>query len=172
MTTQAVPQRYVLRPVDREDPAALVAVLEVYRQCEDFLAIGPQPHASLEMVLADLQLSHDLGSLFCGISLCPSDELAGVIDYLPAGFEGNPQHAFLELLMIARPFRGQGLGRQVVASVETEVCKNPRVTAMRLGCQVNNPTGLRFWKSCGYRIIRPPKLFPDQTVGCLMEKQF
>ena len=165
-----MPQRYVLRPVERSDPGVLAAVLEVYRQCEDFLAIGPQPHASLEMVLADLQLSQDLGSLFCGITLPPSNAMAGVVDYLPAGFEGNPQHAFLELLMIARPFRSQGLGRQVVAGIEAEVRKDARVTAMRLGCQVNNPTGLRFWKSCGYRIIRPPKLLPDQTVGCLMEK--
>ena len=170
MTSQAALPTYALRPVDREDPAVLAAVLEVYRQCEDFLAIGPQPHASPEMVLADLQLSQSLGSLFYGIYL-PSGEMAGVVDYLPSGFEGNPQHAFIELLMIARPFRSLGLGRRVVADLEAEVHKVHGVTAMRLGCQVNNFDGMRFWKRCGYRIIRAPKLFPDQTVGCLMEKQ-
>ena len=169
MTPQA--GAYQLRLVDREDPAVLAALLEVYRQCEDFLALGPQPHASLEMVLADLDASQTAGSLYCGIYLCPSDELVGVADYLLAGFEGNPQHAFLELLMIAQPFRAHGLGNRIVAGLETEIRKDPQVSAIRLGVQVNNPAALRFWQRCGYRIIRPPNLLPDQTIGCLLEKQ-
>ncbi len=34
---------FTLRPVDEGDLAAL---MEVYRQCEDFLALGPQAMAS------------------------------------------------------------------------------------------------------------------------------
>ena len=41
--------------------------LEVYRRCEDFLALGPEPKASLEMVLADLEISRQEGGCFCGI---------------------------------------------------------------------------------------------------------
>jgi len=163
---------YQLRPVDRRDPAVLAALLEVYRQCEDFLALGPQAHASPEMVLADLDVSQAAGSLYCGIYACPSGELIGVVDYLPAGFEGNPQHAFLELLMIARPFRGRGLGNQIIVDLEAEIRKDLRVSAIRLGVQVNNPGALRFWQRCGYHIIRPAELQPDQTIAYLMEKQF
>jgi ribosomal protein S18 acetylase RimI-like enzyme len=169
-----LPGGYQLRPVDRRDPAAqgVAALLEVYRQCEDFLAFGPQPHASPEMVLADLDASQAAGSLYCRIYAYPSGELIGVVDYLPAGFEGNPQHAFLELLMIAQSFRGRGLGSRIVADLEAEIRKDPRVSAIRLGVQVNNPGALRFWQRCGYQIIRPAELQPDQTVAYLMEKQF
>ena len=165
---------YQLRPVDRGDPDApgVAALLQVYRQCEDFLKLGPQAHASPEMVLADLEASQVAGSRYCGIYACISGELIGVVDYLPAGFEGNPQHAFLELLMIARPFRGRGLGKQIVADLEAEIRKDPRVSAIRLGVQVNNPGALRFWQHCGYQIIRPAELQPDQTIAFLMEKQF
>jgi len=171
--TQASPNvsTYVLRPVDRNDPAVLAALLEVYRQCEDFLALGPQPHASPEMVQADLDLSQAAGGLFCGIYLYPSDELIGVLDYISSGFEGNRQHAFIELLMIAQPFRGQGLGYQIVADLEAHIRKAPLITAIRMGCQVNNEGGMRFWQRCGYRVIGPPTLYPDQTTGCLLEKQ-
>ncbi len=164
------PNTYVLRPVDRSDPVIMAALFEVYRQCEDFLALGPQPHASPEMVQADLDLSQGAGGIFCGIYLCPSDEMIGVADYIPSGFEGNRQHAFIELLMIAQPFRSLGLGKRIVAGIEAEICKDPLITAIRLGCQVNNYSGLRFWQRCGYRIIGPPTLYPDQTTGCLLEK--
>ena len=164
------PNVFALRSVDRSDPAVLAALLEVYRQCEDFLALGPQPHASPEMVQADLDLSQKAGGIFCGIILCPSNEMIGVADYIPCGFEGNRHHAFIELLMIGKPFRSHGLGYRVVAELETEICKDPQITAIRLGCQVNNPGGGRFWQRCGYRIIGPPTQYPDQTTGCLFEK--
>jgi ribosomal protein S18 acetylase RimI-like enzyme len=161
---------FALRPVDRNDPAVLAALLEVYRQCEDFLALGPQPHASPEMVQADLDLSQKAGGIFCGIYLGPSNELAGVADYIPSGFEGNRQHAFIELLMIGRPFRSHGLGCRVVAELEAIIRKDTQITAIRLGCQVNNPNGIRFWERCGYRIIGPAEHFPDQTSGYPFEK--
>jgi ribosomal protein S18 acetylase RimI-like enzyme len=123
-------------------------------------------------VLADLETSQAAGSLYCGIYAYPYGELIGVVDYLPAGFEGNPKHAFLELLMIARPFRGRGLGNQIIADLEAEIRKDPRVSAIRLGVQVNNPGVLSFWQRCGYKIIRPAELQPDQTIAYLMEKQF
>ena len=161
---------YVFRPVERSDPATLAELLEVYRQCEDFLALGPQPHASPEMVQADLDLSQKSGGIFCGITLCVSGEMIGVADYLPCGFEGNRQHAFIELLMIAKPLRGHGLGNRIVADLEAVICKDPEITAIRLGCQVNNPGGMRFWQHCGYRIIGPAEHFPDQTTAYPFEK--
>jgi ribosomal protein S18 acetylase RimI-like enzyme len=168
--TRLDPHNYEFLPIDRRDPASLAAALEVYRQCEDFLALGPQPHASMEMVLADLELSHKGGGIFYGIYLNPSFVMIGVADYIPSGFEGNRQHAFIELLMIAKPFRGRGLGNQIVADLEAEICEDPLITVIRTGCQVNNPNGIRFWQRCGYRIIGQAVSYPDQTTAYPLEK--
>ena len=44
-------------------PDNLSLVLEVYRQCEDFLALGPEARASLEMVKQDIAGSQQQGGL-------------------------------------------------------------------------------------------------------------
>ena len=148
-----------IRPVQ---PDSLEAVLEVYKQCEDFLALGPVATASLEMVLKDIEISQAEGGIFCGIYEAEG-QMIGVVDYVPRNFEGNPQIAYLALLMIAAPFRKQGIGQVIVEAVEHEIRKNPEITTVRLGVQVNNPQAVRFWQRNGYQIISGPKLMPDQT---------
>ena len=140
----------------------LPAVLEVYRQCEDFLALGPVPTASAEMVRQDMALSAGIGGTFCGI-FDDTGNLMGVVDFLMEGFEGNPQHAFIELLMIAQAYRGQGLGAAVVAQVEGEIRRHPNVTAILSGVQVNNPAAIRFWQRMGYAIDSEAEAMPDGT---------
>jgi hypothetical protein len=56
-------QGFEIRPAGMPD---LDALLDLYRQCEDFLALGPQPQASREMVLADLVLSEPEDGRFTG----------------------------------------------------------------------------------------------------------
>jgi hypothetical protein len=85
-------------------PDELDAVLNVYRQCEDFLALGPVPTASMEMVLKDIEISKGYGGLFCGI-YTSEGKMIGIIDYVPSNFEGDPYASCLSLLMIAAPFR-------------------------------------------------------------------
>jgi len=150
---------FSIRPVR---PDELDSVLEVYRQCEDFLALGPVAAASMAMVLADLDLSRAEGGVYCGI-FSPAGEMLGVFDFILSGYAGDPQAAYLSLLMIAAPHRGQGLGRAVVAAVEEEICRDLRITAICAGVQVNNLPGVRFWQRCGYRVVSGPKLLPDQT---------
>jgi hypothetical protein len=99
-----------IRPVGQDD---LDAVLEVYRHCEDFLALGPVATASMEMVLKDIETSREEGGIFCGIYTA-GGEVTGVVDYIPNNCQGNPQAAFLSLLMIAAPFRNQGIGKAVI----------------------------------------------------------
>lgn len=155
-----------IRPIGEAD---LDAALAVYRQCEDFLALGPVPHASPGMVQADLELSRRQGGLFCGV-YDGHGTMVGVVDFVPNGFEGNPQHAFLSLLMIAAPYRDQGLGRVVVEWVEGEIRANPAVRAILAGVQVNNPAAIRFWQRMGYRIVSGPKDYPDGTTAYPLEK--
>ncbi|WP_119065340.1 GNAT family N-acetyltransferase [Aggregatilinea lenta] len=150
---------FTLVPVGFEHVPAL---LDVYRQCEDFLALGPQAYASIEMVKQDLRLSQKAGGLYRGI-VNADGQIVGVLDVVPGGFEGDPAVAFVELLMIAVPFRGRGLGEAVLAAAEAEICANPAIREIQLGVQVNNPGGLRFWRRMGYTACGEPEDLPDGT---------
>lgn len=156
---------YILRPIDEGNPADLQAVLEVYRQCEDFLALGPVAQASMEMVLADLDLSHRMGAVFHGIVHPTTGEMVGIIDFVTAGFEGDAQVAELSLLMIGAPFRRGGLGTEVVRAVEDEIRRDGRATGISSGVQVNNPAGIRFWQRMGYAIVSGPRDMHDGTIA-------
>jgi ribosomal protein S18 acetylase RimI-like enzyme len=145
-------------------------VLDVYRQCEDFLALGPVATASLEMVLTDLRHSQAVGGRFCGILLAdparPAQTvMAGIIDYQASNFEGDPHTASLDLLMIAAPYRSAGLGAAVVAWLEETLRANPEIRRLNSGVQINNPGGIRFWQRMGFRITGPAVDYPDQTTA-------
>jgi ribosomal protein S18 acetylase RimI-like enzyme len=158
---------FAISPLDEKD---LENILAVYQQCEDFLALGPQRYASTEMVKDDLAHSQQEAGAFCGIYL-PEQGLVGVVDYLPAFFEGHPEQAFISLLMIARPFRGQGLGQAVVNWLETQIREQQGVETVLSAVQVNNSSALRFWKKQGYRIEAGPSLQPDGTTVFLLRKE-
>jgi ribosomal protein S18 acetylase RimI-like enzyme len=155
-----------IRPVNQDD---LDAVLEVYQQCEDFLALGPIATASMKMVLKDIEMSKNEGGIFCGI-YTPGGKMAGVVDYVPNNYQGNPQTAFLSMLMVAAPFRNQGIGKAVVDAVENEIKKDAQVTTILSGVQVNNPQAIRFWLRNDYRIVSEPKFYPDQTTAVDLHK--
>jgi ribosomal protein S18 acetylase RimI-like enzyme len=156
-----------IHPIAQDD---LDAALDVYRQCEDFLALGPVPTASMEMVLKDIEISKAEGGIFCGIYTA-NREMIGVIDYVPSHYKGEPQTAFLELLMIAAPFRKQGIGKAVVEAFEDEIRKYPGVNTILSGVQVNNPQAMQFWQRNGYRIVSEPILHPDQTTAVDLRKE-
>jgi ribosomal protein S18 acetylase RimI-like enzyme len=150
-------------------PEELEAVLEVYRQCEDFLALGPVATASMVMVLSDLEISKGYGGTFCGIYTAEG-EMIGVLDTVQAGFEGDPRAAYLTLLMIAAPYRDRGVGEGVVRAWEAEIRKDPQVDRILAGVQVNNPGAMRFWQRMGYRIVSEPKLHSDGTTAVDLRK--
>jgi len=153
---------YTIRgPVNAED---LRSILDVYRQCEDFLALGPCPIASLDMVRADLELSKKEGGQFCVIQ-GQDGSIPGIVDFVISGFEGDPTLAFLSLLMIAAPFRGLGLGASVVQAVESVIRQAGQASAIASGVQVNNPKAIRFWKRMGYQIVSGPEEQADGTTA-------
>jgi ribosomal protein S18 acetylase RimI-like enzyme len=149
----------------------LGAVLNVYRQCEDFLALGPEPTASMEMVVKDIESSQREGGVFCGVFSADA-EMIGVVDFVPSGFEGDPHIAFVCLVVIAPPHRNQGLGGRIVELIENEIRKDVQVTTVLSAVQVNNAEGLRFWQKNGYRIVGEPELQPDQTTTLRLRKDF
>jgi ribosomal protein S18 acetylase RimI-like enzyme len=168
ITLKMQDKNFEIRPIAEDE---LDAVLEVYRHCEDFLALGPVATASMEMVLKDIELSKEEGGIFCGI-YTPDGSMIGVVDYVPSKYQGNPQAAYLELLMIDSSFRSRGIGKAVFDAVENEIRKNPSVTVFFAGVQVNNPRAVQFWLRNGFRIISEPKRMPDQTIAFDLRKDF
>ncbi len=156
-----------IHPVSQND---MGAIFQVYQHCEDFLALGPVATASMAMVLKDMEISQDEGGIFCGI-YAADGKMIGVLDYVPNNYQGNPQVAYLSLLMIDASFRNQGIGQTVVDAVENEIRKDPLISVILLGVQVNNPQAVRFWQRNGYCIVSEPKLMPDQTTVFDLRKE-
>ena len=159
-------KHYQIKLVTKDD---LHSVLEVYKQCKDFLALGPQPHASMEMVLADLDVSRMEGGVFCGI-WDHNGKIIGIVDFVPEMFEGNPHHAFLSLLMISKPCRQKGIGAEIVTAIEHKISKNTQVKCILSAVQSNNDLAIRFWQKMGYRIVSGPELQQDSTITYRLEK--
>jgi RimJ/RimL family protein N-acetyltransferase len=156
----------IIRPVGENE---METILEVYRMSEDFLALGPEPEASKEMIMSDMVHSHEAGGVFCGIYR-QDDQLIGVVDFIPEGYDGNKAAAYLELLMLAQPYRSLGLGGVVVRLVEAEILKTPQVEVIYSHVQVNNPKALAFWQRMGYRTIGAAVERPDGTTVLPMKK--
>ena len=148
----------------------LEAILSVYCQNEDFLALGPEPKASLEMVSKDLKLSRDESGCFCGI-FKTDGSIVGIVDFVPQDFEGENGVSFISLLMIAAPFRNRGLGTKVINMVEEEIVNNFHSNTIQVAVQTNNPGTLRFWKQLGYEIFQGPELRPDKTTVYYLRKK-
>ena len=155
-----------IQPIDRD---SLDAVLGVYRGCEDFLALGPEPKADMAMVLKDLARSQQRGGIFCGIHEA-TGRMIGIVDFTPRGFEGQDQVAFVSLLMIVPSLRGRGIGTEAIGLMEREIRRDPLVTMIRSAVQMNNPDAQRFWSRHGYQITGGPEAQPDGTTVLGLQK--
>lgn len=159
------PVNFSLAAVGEE---SLPELLALYRECEDFLSLGPVAEATEEMVLTDLAQSRTDGACFCGIFA--GGRLAGVVDYLPQGYAGDPGKGYISLIMIAGAMRGVGLGRRVVAEVERRMSASPEVRRIETSVQSNNPRAILFWESLGYVVAGGPFDMPDGTTVFTLQK--
>lgn len=143
------------------------AILEVYRQNEDFLALGPVPKASLKMVRADIEQSDQENSLFCVIEN-QAGEIIGVMDFAPR--RGDHDTSYLALLMIAAPYQSLGSGESIMKAFEKYLVNTHKSRVLKAGVMVNNPKAIRFWERMGFDINRTPELLPDKTTVFRMSK--
>ena len=90
--------------------------------------------------------------------------MIGVVDFIPANFEGNSQHAFLSLAMIAAPYRQRGLGEQIVKWIEAEIKIDGQIRTIFSAVHINNPGALLYWQKIGHQIISDPEAQTDTTV--------
>jgi ribosomal protein S18 acetylase RimI-like enzyme len=151
---------FIIAPINASN---LPQVLAVYQQCEDFLTLGPVPKASMDMVKADFEHSKEENGLFCGI-FDLKESLVGIVDFVPNMFEGNPERAFISLIMISQPYRNKGLGRKIIEAVESKIKENRQVKVILSAVQTNNERAIHFWKELGYSLISEPESRPDKTV--------
>lgn len=156
---------FSIKDIDVND---INSILQVYKQCEDFLSSGPVSTASKQMVLDDLKLSKEEGGVFCGIYI--DDKMIGIVDFVLDNFEEKPNTAFISLLMISSCNRRKGTGKKVVKAVENEILKNSSIEAILSGVQVNNQPAIDFWAKMGYKITSGPELQPDSTVTFGLKK--
>jgi RimJ/RimL family protein N-acetyltransferase len=156
-----------LRVVGEE---ALAEVLAVYRECGDFLALGPVASASPEMIRADLEASQREGGSFCGVYL-QGQGMIGVADFVARNFRGQRDTAHIALLMLAASHRNRGIGTRVVELIESEIRKDPGIRRIQAGVMVNNPAAIRFWNSRGYGIVSGPERLADHTTVYRLEKR-
>lgn len=154
-----------IQKVDRKD---IDSVYNVYKNCEDFLSLGPVPTASKQMILDDFKISEDEGGIYCGIFF--QGKMIGVIDFVLSGFEGNPCYSYLSLLMISENYRKQGIGNDVVKTVEAEILKTHTIKSIFAGVQVNNKHAIIFWENMGYKIASGPQFMPDTTITFRLRK--
>jgi 2-polyprenyl-3-methyl-5-hydroxy-6-metoxy-1,4-benzoquinol methylase/ribosomal protein S18 acetylase RimI-like enzyme len=148
-------------PRDRE------AILAVYRQCEDFLSLGPVPTASMEMVIADINHSAAAKGQFCVIQNARGETI-GVLDFTPRTPENT---GVLSLLMISRQHRNKGHGKAIVGALESHLRDTCKVDAIESGVQVNNPDGIRFWRKRGFQIGTVARRHDDGTTAFDMHKK-
>lgn len=154
--------------IQKVDINHMDSIFNVYKNCEDFLALGPVPTASKQMILDDFQLSEEEGGIYCGIYF--QGNMIGIVDFVLSGYKGYPHYAYLSLLMISKKYRHQGFGEDVVQTVETEICKNSSIESIFAGVQVNNKYAISFWNKMGYKIVSGPQVMPDTTVTYKLQK--
>jgi ribosomal protein S18 acetylase RimI-like enzyme len=147
----------------------LNSIMDVYHQCEDFLALGPQPKATMEMVLSDMEESYSTGGIYCGIRDA-SGKMVGILDFVPSMYLDNPEHAFILLFMIAAPCRGRGAGAEVVSALERKLADMFEAKTVFSAVQTNNSEGIAFWRKMGYSIVSEPAVQPDTTVTVVIRK--
>lgn len=144
----------------------LKSTLEVYKQCEDFLALGPVPFASMEMVQADIDHSKKENGVYCGIWNKDNKQI-GVIDFIPEVEKGI---AVLSLLMISKQYRYNGIGTAIVESLEAYLKMNYKTQIIQSGVQINNEPGIKFWKRRGFILENEAKDMGDGTTAFQMIK--
>ena len=148
-------------------PDELPPILEVYRQCEDFLSLGPIPKASLEMVKNDIRLSRKERGIFCCIYDSTS-QIIGILDFIPQ--TENRDTSFLSLLIISAPLRRKGYGKQLLEGLERYLKATYGTQLIKSAVQTNNSDAIQFWKRTGFNIDNKPVQRPDGTVVYPMHK--
>ncbi len=148
--------QFVVRPITEHN---IESTLKVYQQSEDFLSLGPNPQASIQMIYNDMEYSERVKGLFCGIWGISGTHL-GILDFIP---EIREKTAFITLLMIAGPYRNMGIGAEIVTALRHYLVATREIKTIESAVQINNEKGIVFWKKCGFNISEQAEPQADGT---------
>ncbi|MCQ4921538.1 GNAT family N-acetyltransferase [Tissierella carlieri] len=144
------------------------SVYSVYKSNEDFLSLGPESHASREMILSDIEYSERNGGCYC--TICCDNKVIGIIDFIPDMYEKQRGTAYINLIMVKKEYRNKNIGKKVIRIIEEWLNKEHKITSVFISVQENNTKGIEFWFSLGYEIISEPELQHDTTIVLHMRK--
>jgi RimJ/RimL family protein N-acetyltransferase len=112
-------------------------VFQVYKECEDFLSLGPEPKASLDMVYKDLEYSRESSGIY-NLIMDENGCIIGIIDYIPYKYGKNGDYCYISLIMIKSQYRSQGYGKRVLREIEESVHRAYGISQFRASVQINN----------------------------------
>ncbi len=115
-------ERLIIRSLTEE-----TAILVVYEQCADYLALQTPEPPSGAMVRSDVATTAMNDGIFAGIFRRDSNELSGAISFVPNNFHGQRDYAFVLNLMIGSAHRRQGYGTEAYQAVEKFIWLDPDV---------------------------------------------
>ena len=150
------------------------AVVEIYRQTPRFIVElnGRSPDSiGLGMVEEDAAQAANHGAGFVGLFLRENGQMIGVADYVPSGYGGEPNRAWVALLLIAGPYQRQGYGTEAYRLIEEAVFTDPDVRTLGLGVLVNNGPALGFWRAMGYERVGSTVQDRDGRDVVMLQKQ-
>ena len=151
--TDRVEKRLEMRALGARD---YPAVVEIYRQTPRFIVELNGRSADsigLEMVEEDAAHAANHGATFAGLFLRENGQMVGVADYVPNGYGGQPNRAWIALLLIAEPYQRQGYGSEAYRLIEESIFADPDMQTLGLGVLVNNGPALGFWRTMGYERV-------------------
>ena len=164
-------QRLEMRALGARD---YPAVVEIYRQTPRFIVElnGRSPDSiGLEMVEEDAAQAANHGATFVGLFLRESGQMIGVADYVPSGYGGQPNRAWIALLLIAELYQRQGYGTEAYRLIEDAVFVDPDVQAIGLGVLIVNGPALGFWQAMGYQRVGSTVQDKDDREVVILQKQ-
>jgi ribosomal protein S18 acetylase RimI-like enzyme len=141
---------------EQNDPS----ILEVYQQCADFLSLGPQPIASREMVIEDIQTCQTQNGVYYAI-LVGETKTVGVLSVVPREVNDNVVEAHIELLLIVPSYRSKKIGKHVLRVIEANIRNKTGVFLISTSVQTDNLGAIRFWETNGYTIFEGPQMQSD-----------
>lgn len=147
----------VIQPLDARSPEAI----ELHAASWAF-QIALYPMESIHLAEAD---AFDTpGAVFLGAFL--EGKMIGTGGYT----KQSEEVAELKRMFVREEARGQGIGRQILKSLEDSARSNG-ITLLRLETGIHQPAAIRLYESFGYTRCSRFGTYPDDPLSVFMEKR-
>jgi RimJ/RimL family protein N-acetyltransferase len=139
--------RLVIKELSEAD---VETILPVYLNSADYLETQTPDEPSSEMVRSDLAQAAENSCLYCGIFRRETNELIGVISFVPHSFRGQRDYAWLASIMIQDKDRLDGYGTEAYQAVEQVIFSDEAVTRIGTLLIPQFDASLRFAEKQGF----------------------